>query len=126
MADIKRGKIVVTRKLKPNMSKPITVKPKVVVKSRVIIKPKVVVKSRVIIKPKVVKPEILTGSLCDETTYHRYIQGELVLISEDNEFIYDRQNKKLIGRIYNESDIEWYGEDGEVIEEDDSSFFEWY
>ena len=114
MADIKRGKIVVTRKLKPNMSKPITVKPKVVVKSRVII------------KPKVVKPEILTGSLCDETTYHRYIQGELVLISEDNEFIYDRQNKKLIGRIYNESDIEWYGEDGEVIEEDDSSFFEWY
>ncbi len=56
-------------------------------------------------KPATEPPKVISK----ENTYSRWIFGEQLLIStEDNTYIYDPKDLSLIGKVLDESNIEWY------------------
>lgn len=59
--------------------------------------------------PKSKSPTEPPKIISKENTYSRWIYGEQLLIStEDNTYIYDPKDLSLIGKVLDESNIEWY------------------
>ena len=47
----------------------------------------------------------------DDILYERWINGEQLLISMDNKYIYDPNNYNLIGTVMDDASIIWVGDD---------------
>jgi hypothetical protein len=97
-------------KLKP---RPLSADQKVVVAVKAKTKPQIKTKpqdhTKTQPKQNETKPEEVPKTAKGTDTYMRWICGEQLLISKsDNTYIYDPKDYSLIGRVLDESNIEWY------------------
>ncbi len=90
-------------KLQPQLKKKIQPQLKLQPK----LKPKLQPQLKVSPKPKPIETFTSDSESEEEVLYERWINGEQLLISMDNKYIYDPESLDHIGTVLNNSNIDW-------------------